>query len=163
MADVEETRLPGVGVRYDFKTSGGDRIGVIAHASGHRDLLVYDEDDPDACSEVVRLDEDDSATLADLLGASHVHAHLTDIQQSVEGLTIDWLPVVPDAACAGRTIATTGTRLDGEVSIVAVVRGKKTIPSPPADFRLQPGDTAVAVGTPEAIRNLFDLLTRGTG
>jgi TrkA domain protein len=158
MADVEETRLPGVGIRYDFMTRDHERLGVIAHTAGHRDLLLYGEDDPDACSHVVRLSEDDTSTLADLLGASHVKERLTDIQQSVEGLTIDWLPVEEDAACAGRTIATTDSKLDAEVSIVAVIRGKQTIASPAADFRLQPGDTAVAVGTPQAIRELFSLL-----
>ena len=162
MADVEETRLPGVGIRYDFVTRKGERVGVIAHTTGHRDLLLYASDDPDACSHVVRLDEDDTATLAGLLGASHVKERLSDIQQSVEGLTIDWLPVEPDAACAGRTIATTGGKVDAEVAIVAVIRGRQTIASPPPDFRLQPGDTAVAVGTPEAIRELFALLRGST-
>src|ERR687894_134798 len=116
MADVEETRLPGVGIRYDFMTRERERVGVIAHTAGHRDLLLYDEDDPDSCSHVVRLSEDDTSTLADLLGASHVKERLTDIQQSVEGLTIDWLPVEEDAACAGRTIATTDDKLDDEVT-----------------------------------------------
>lgn len=36
MPDVEETMLPGVGVRYDFLTEGGKRIGVISHFSGRR-------------------------------------------------------------------------------------------------------------------------------
>jgi K+/H+ antiporter YhaU regulatory subunit KhtT len=41
---------------------------------------------------------------------------------------------------------------------VAVVREGETIPSPPPDLILQQGDTAVAVGTPEGIRAMHELL-----
>lgn len=160
MVEIEETQLPGVGVRHDFVTHGGIRIGVIAHRSGHRELLVYDQRDPDACRDVVRLEEDDTRALADLLGGSQVVETLARVQ-SVEGLTIDWLPVEPGAACAGSQIDHSDLRERTGVSIVAVVRGGETIASPAPDFRLQPGDTAVAIGTPEGIRQAFTLL-RGT-
>ena len=66
---IEETNLPGIGVRYDFETRGGDRIGVIVHESGERDLLVYDHSDPDACRPV-RLSEEDMLHLGEILGLS---------------------------------------------------------------------------------------------
>ena len=160
MAEIEETQLPGVGVRHDFVTQHGIRIGVIAHRSGHRELLVYDQRDPDACRDVVRLEEDDTRALAELLGGSHVTATLARVQ-SVEGLTIDWLPVEPGAACAGSQIGHSDLRERTGVSIVAVVRDGQTVASPAPDYRLQPGDTAVAIGTPEGIREAFALL-RGT-
>ena len=43
-------------------------MGVIAHRSGRRELLVYDRGDPDACDAVIGLGEDDTRTLVDLLG-----------------------------------------------------------------------------------------------
>src|SRR5690348_17050921 len=52
---VEEAELPGIGVRHDFLTHKGRRVGVIAHRSGTRDLLVYDSRDPDSCSETLAL------------------------------------------------------------------------------------------------------------
>jgi TrkA domain protein len=44
------------------------------------------------------------------------------------------------------------------VSVVAVIRDGETFPSPGPDFRLQDGDTAVVVGTPEGIRKTFEIL-----
>lgn len=161
MGEVQETQLPGVGVRYDFVTHSGDRIGVLAHRTGRRELLVYDSTDPDACRDVVRLDGDDTHTLAELLGTSHVSERLTELQQHIEGLTIDWLAVEPHSACAGSTLRESALRSQTGVSIVAVVRGEETIAAPGGDFRLEPGDTAVAVGTPEGIKELFRLLQRG--
>lgn len=158
MTEIQETQLPGVGVRHDFMTKGGDRIGMISHRSGRRDLLLYDRADPDACQVVVRLEEHDSRILADLLGASHVTERLTKLQQSVEGLTIDWVPIDVDWASAGRMIQETQLRARTGVTIIAVIRDERTIPAPGPDFQLQAGDTAVVIGTPEGIQKAFALL-----
>jgi len=37
MAGVIETKLPGIGVRYDFRTAAGVAVGVLVHRSGRRD------------------------------------------------------------------------------------------------------------------------------
>lgn len=152
MATVDETKLPGVGVRYGFTTHAGDRLGVIVHRSGKRELLVYDRDDPDACTDVIGLGEDDTRTLVDLLGGSEVSERLDDVlRQSLEGLTLEWVEIVPGMPSAGITLADIGLRTRTGVSVVAVIRGGTTVPSPRADFRLRGGDVAVLVGSPEAI------------
>lgn len=33
---IEETTLPGVGVRYSFLTTDGERVSVLHHHGGHR-------------------------------------------------------------------------------------------------------------------------------
>jgi hypothetical protein len=42
MSEIEETPLPGVGTRYEFVTAGGERLCVIAHYSGRRELAFFD-------------------------------------------------------------------------------------------------------------------------
>jgi TrkA domain protein len=161
MTEIQETQLPGIGVRHDFVTKAGERIGMISHRTGRRDLLIYDRSDPDACQVVVRLEEQDSRILADLLGASHVTERLTKLQQSVEGLTIDWVPIGAAWASAGRMIQDTQLRAQTGVTIIAVIRDEQTIPVPGPDFHLQAGDTAVVIGTPEGIQKAFALLQGG--
>src|SRR3712207_7946820 len=51
--------LPGVGVRHQFTTSGGERLAVLTHRNGRRELAIYDRRDPDACSTLLHLDRDD--------------------------------------------------------------------------------------------------------
>ena len=162
MSDVEETILPGVGVRFEFRTSEGDRIGVLhRRAGGRRELLIYDREDPDTCREVVELDEEDSHTLAELLGGSRVAQHLMRLQQSVQGLGIDWLPVLPSSPFVGRTIGDTAARTRTGVSVVAVLRGDAAHPAPGPDVELAAGDTLVVVGTPRGIEALSVLLRTG--
>lgn len=158
MTQVSETHLPGVGVRHDFKTHEGDRIGVLSHRSGRRELLLYDRDDPDACRSVIHLDIEDTRTLSELLGASRVSESVAAVQQQVEGLAIDWITVGARSSYAGATIADSELRTRTGVSIVAVVRGETTVPAPEPTFVLGAGDVAVVVGTPEGISTAFDLL-----
>ena len=72
LGDIEETQLPGVGTRFDFVTQHGDRVGVIVHDSGERELLVFDAEDPDA-ARGLRLAEEDLVRLGGILGMSVRH------------------------------------------------------------------------------------------
>jgi hypothetical protein len=76
MTRIDETRLPGIGLRHDFVTAAGARIGVVTYRDGRRELVVYAESDPDECCASVPLDEEDAHVLADLLGGSQIIEHL---------------------------------------------------------------------------------------
>jgi TrkA domain protein len=156
MAEVSETRLPGVGVRHEFTTSSGVRVGVLAQRGGRREFLVYDERDPDRTSTVVHLNEDDSRTLAELLGASQVSEAVTAVQQELEGLAIEWLRL--EGPFVGSTIGDGAFRSRTGVSIVAVIRDHTTIPAPGPEFRFESGDVAVAVGTPVGLARFTELV-----
>lgn len=161
MADIRETELPGVGVRYEFTTAGGRRVGVVAHRSGRRELFVGSADDPDATIQVIDLDLEDSRTLADLLGVPQVAQHLTELQQRVEGLVIDWLPLDEDSPYAARTLGETRTRTRTGVSVVAIIRGDEAIAAPGPDTRLEAGDYLVVVGTQRGVEGTVRLLHDG--
>ncbi|MEZ5126475.1 MAG: TrkA C-terminal domain-containing protein [Thermoleophilia bacterium] len=158
MPEIIETRLPGVGIRHEFVTSRGERLGIITHHSGRRELIFCAACDPDVCRDVVRLEEDDVRTLSDILGQSQVVENVNAMHLSLQGLTIDWLPVTAEAPCASCTLYDVEHHDETPASIVAVVRNGKTIAAPPSSFELEPGDTAVVVGTPEGAAALAKLL-----
>ncbi len=158
MADVTETLLPGVGVRHEFTTDDGERVGVLVHRNGRREVLVYDHDDPDSCSAPLHLTSDDSRTLAELLGASQISEAVTAVQQQIEGLAIEWLDVDAGSPSVGTTIADGMYRTRTGASIVAVVRGDTSIPAPGPEFAFAAGDVVVAVGTTDGLAQLRALL-----
>ncbi|HEV3474937.1 MAG TPA: cation:proton antiporter regulatory subunit [Actinomycetota bacterium] len=160
MSDVRETKLPGLGIRYEFLTSRGSRLGVVHHRTGRRELLVYDADDPDTCRDVIALDPEDSRTLAELLGASRVAEQLEHLQE-IEGLAIDWLPIAEGTPYSGRALGETEARTRTGVSVVAVIREGQAFPAPGPEFGLEPGDTLLVVGTPRGIEDLAVLLRTG--
>ncbi|MBA3266723.1 MAG: hypothetical protein H0T70_00495 [Acidimicrobiia bacterium] len=71
---------------------------------------------------------------------------------------LDWLTVAHKSPAAGATIGAGQYRSRTGASIVAVIRDRKTIPAPGPDFVFAAGDVAVAVGTPEGLAQLRDLL-----
>lgn len=158
MAEVTEVKLPGVGVRLELTTANGDQIGVVAHRSGRREIVLYDAADPDRCVAQIPLEGDDARTLAEMLGAAQVGEVLTAVQHQVEGLAIEWVTLPAGSPFVGRTIGEGAFRTRTGVSIVATIRGEVTVPAPGPDHRFEAGETVVAVGTTDGLHSLADLL-----
>ena len=156
MADVTETQLPGVGVRHEFSTSAGERVAVLSHRTGRREIAVYERADPDACHTVLHLNPDDTRTLAELLGGSPFAEAAVGVQR-VAGVALDWIPI-HQSALTGATIGDARLRTRTGSSVVAVIRGEETMPAPGPDVVLESGDVVVAAGTPDGLRQLRDLL-----
>lgn len=161
MARIDETSLPGVGLRFDFTAEDGSRIGVVHHRTGRRELFVCAAEDPDAAVMTLNLSDDESHALAEALGGATVAESLTDLQQRVEGLAIDWLNVDPETPYAGKTIGDARIRTRTGVSVVAVLRGNEAHPAPGPSFHVEANDTLVVVGTPEGIKAVNEILTAG--
>lgn len=157
MAEVTETQLPGVGVRHEFATGAGERVAVLSHRTGRREIAIYDRADPDKCTTVMRLNPDDTRTLADLLGGGPLSEAAAGVQR-LAGVALDWIPIKATARHAGTTIGQGQLRTQTGSSVVAVIRGDDTLPAPGPELVLAAGDIVVAVGTPEGLRQLRDLL-----
>lgn len=161
MTEIHEVKLPGVGVRYEFETAEKKRIGVISHRTGLREIYVSGRDDPDEFTRVLGLSPDDARTLAELLGATRVAEQLAELQQRIEGLVIDWLPIREDSFYAGGSIGDARIRTRTGVSVVAIVRGDQAVPAPGPEELLESGDYLVVVGTARGVEQAVELLRAG--
>jgi TrkA domain protein len=161
MTEIKEVELPGVGVRYEFTTEEGERVGVVSHRTGRREIYLADPADPDRFERALGLSENDARTLAETLGASRVAEELAQLQQKIKGLAIDWLPVREDSPFANRPIGDAAVRTRTGVSIVAILRGDQAIPAPGPEAVVRPGDYLVVVGTPRGIEQAVELLREG--
>jgi TrkA domain protein len=157
--EIEETPLPGIGLKHDFTVASGRRIGVISRQSGKRDLLVYDQVDPDACVEEVVLTDEESDALAELLGAPRIVERIARLHDQVTGLLTESVAIPPGALCAGRTIAASLVRTRTGASIVAIIRHGDMNLSPRSDFVIEEGDTVLIIGTRDSIDQAIELLT----
>ncbi|GAA0263483.1 cation:proton antiporter regulatory subunit [Saccharothrix mutabilis subsp. mutabilis] len=156
--NVEVTPLPGIGTRQDFMIRAGRRIGVITHRDGKFELIVSSKDDPDDCSASIALTPAEAGTLAGLLGAPQLVAHLEEQHRDVAGISTRQFPVVPGSTFDGRTLGETELRTRTGSSIVAVVRAGSVHPSPRPDFVFAGGDLVVVVGTADGLAKTADIL-----
>ncbi len=155
---IEKTELPGIGVRHDLITARGRRIGVVTYRDGRRELAVFDINDPDSCQVSMPITDPEAATLAELLGASVLLSKLTELSDAPTGLFSEHLLIPADSVYAGRPLGDTRARTRTGVSIVAIVRDKKVIPSPAPDVTIESGDALIAVGTRRGLDSLSDLI-----
>ncbi len=162
MTDVKRVKLPGVGVLHTFVTEGGGKVGVIAHRSGHSDLISFDDEagGPEATKVSLRLSEEEAHILAELLGGTRITESLTTLEQ-IPGLSIDWFQVDYDDHIAGQELGNLAERGIFGLTVVAVVRGEGANPAPAPDFRVFPGDTLVVAGTPEKVAKAFTFYRTG--
>ncbi|GAB3110719.1 TrkA C-terminal domain-containing protein [Streptomyces calidiresistens] len=158
---TRRTPLPGVGVQYDLLTRAGRHIAVVVHDDGRRFIGFYSPDDPDACQATVPLEREEAARLAELMAPGHADgAGLLPTEPGVD-LVTERIPVGGDSPYSGRPLGATRARTRTGASIVAVLRRTGAHPSPGPDFRLEAGDTLVAVGTREGVGDLSDLISGG--
>jgi len=157
--ELFESVIPGVGVRFEFTTASGDHIGVIVRRDARRDMLLYDERDPDSCRDTVSLTGEEAATLVELLGGTKVTERVGDLRQDVEGLSIEWVTLEPGRGMSGRTIGEGRIRSATGASVVAVLRGSTSVPGPGPEFQLVGGDIAVVVGSVSGVQAAQRLLT----
>lgn len=156
--EVSETRLPGVGVRHDFLSETGRRVGVVAHRDGGRDLILFSKDDPDACQLVVPLSGTEADALATFLGNRRIVERLSSLSEQVASLATGKVKIAHGSRYDGLTLGATKARTRTGASIVAMLRGSDAIPSPGPETPLQGGDVLIVVGTAEAIEGIREIV-----
>ncbi|MFI7056459.1 cation:proton antiporter regulatory subunit [Streptosporangium canum] len=159
--EVEQTALPGIGLRHEFTTRSGRRIGIVSHRTGRRDLVIYDPTDPDRACETVKLNDEEADALCELLGAPRIVQRLNALHREVEGLVSLQLPILPGTSYDGRPMGDARVRTRTGASIVAVVRAGQVFASPGPGFVLAGDDVVVVVGSPESTATVADILTNG--
>lgn len=158
--DVSETLLPGVGIRYEFVTRSGAHVGLVARRDGQIDVVVYDADDPDACTQVMTLSPAEADTVAELLGAPRIAERFADLSKEIPGLIAAQLEIPARSRYAGRTLGETRARTLTGASVVAVVRGQDVVASPLPAQPLAGGDILVVVGTDDGIAGVRGILAQ---
>jgi TrkA domain protein len=159
--DVKEVLLPGVGLRYEFTTQNGERIGVIARRGGDFDVVRYGPDDPDQAQPVFRLTDEEADAVAQILGAPRIAERFTELTREVPGLEAGQVHVESGSPFADRPLGDTRARTRTGASIVAIVRDENVLASPgPAEI-LRGGDVLIVIGTEESIAAVQQIVDKG--
>ena len=84
---------------------------------------------------------------------------IEDIEDIVGEFVVDWVTLPEDAAAVGKSITELQIRRQTGFSVIAIVRGKKTMTAPLADEVLHAGDRLVVVGRHADLPTFVDLMT----
>ncbi len=160
--DLRETRLPGVGVKYAFRTAQGGRLSVILHNDGQRDIYYYrrtDDEDPTA---VIELHDDEARQLGAILGGAYERPKIVEeLEMALGELQIEWVPVPDTSPAIGHTLAELQLRARTGVTVIAILREPEPVSGAQPDDVVQQGDTLVAVGKAGQFTHFRKLLAEG--
>ncbi|MGJ9403052.1 cation:proton antiporter regulatory subunit [Arthrobacter sp. KK5.5] len=159
--NLEETPLPGIGVRREVTLSTGRRVGVVMRRDGELELIVSQREDPDACQASVRLTNEEAAALGGMLGSPQLVAHLSSQHSGLPGVNTQQFVLSDESPYVEGSLGDTRLRTRTGASIVAVSRAGQVVPSPPPEFRLSAGDVLVVVGTADGLDRAAELLANG--
>jgi TrkA domain protein len=155
---ISEQDLPGIGRRYEIIAARGQRVVLIIHHSGRRDLYVMDRHREDPTC-VVELTDDQARRIGAILGGAFFKpAVVEEIERVVGEFIVDWVTLSEDAVAVGRSIGDLQVRRRSGMTVIAVVRGKKTITGPDPSEMLAAGDRLVVVGRREDLPKFVDLV-----
>ena len=92
--EIHRTALPGIGLRHEFVTERGRRVGIVSHRTGRREVVVYDREDPDTAAVTLTLTADEANGMAELLATTRLVERLDELHHQVEGLVSEQIPIL---------------------------------------------------------------------
>ncbi|BCO37283.1 hypothetical protein MHEC_37160 [Mycobacterium heckeshornense] len=153
--------LPGVGLRYEFASHEGDRIGIIARRSGDFEIVLYGPEDPDQARPVFRLTDEEADTVAQILGAPRIAERFTELTREIPGLETGQIRIRPESPFVGRPLGDTRARTRTGASIVAIVRNEQVLASPGPSEILRADDVLIVIGTEDGIAGVQQIVDKG--
>ena len=147
-SELRETRLPGVGVKYTLICRGrGQRLAVILHNDGTREIYVFERPTDEEPSSVVQLEDDEARQLGAVLGGAYERPKIVEeLEMALGELAIEWIPVPDGSPAIGKTLAEARFRERTGITIIAILREPEPVTGAQPDDVVQAGDTLVTVG-----------------
>lgn len=160
---VYESDLPGVGKKFEVEIGDGTRLVIVTHNTGKREVFLRAGEDADS-EKLFELPDRLARTVGTILEGAYFQPVQADRVATMlaEGTYIEWFQVDPGAALAGQSLAAAGVRERTGVSVIAIERGERVVPSPDPETVIEPGDTVVVIGSSEDVHR-FEPLISGDG
>lgn len=163
MPTISEATLPGIGRKFQVEASSGERLTIVIHDDGIRELYHSNSTDPDELVPVITLTDGEARQVAGIIGGlTYVPKALPTTEMVVDDLVLEWYTIPRGAACVGKTIQDLRVRSQTGASIVSIIepdRVKRINPGP--DTVLNEAATLILAGDRRTVAALKVLLTRG--
>jgi TrkA domain protein len=161
--DLRETRLPGIGVKYGFRTALGGRLAIVLHNDGIREIYFFRNEIDDEPSAVIRLEDDEARQLGAVIGGAYERPKIVEeLEMALGELTIEWVPVPDESPMIGKTLAESGFRAKTGTTVIAILREPESVAGAQPSDVVQQGDTLVTVGKLGQYPRFNKLLREGT-
>ncbi|MEP9409836.1 MAG: cation:proton antiporter regulatory subunit [Candidatus Brocadia sp.] len=155
MSEIKECDLPGIGKKFSLELDSGDKLVVVIHSSGEREVFKFtrDSDEP---SSVTKLTDEEARQVGAILSGAYFQPVIEDEPKlTMKNVTMEWIKIVPDSMLANKKIEELDIRKATGVSVTTIIRGETVIPNPCSGEVIKPQDTLIIIGNNEQIKNFM--------
>jgi len=160
MSTIREVDLPGIGRKFEVTTRSGEKLVIVIHDDGKRELYMFPDPEAEESTGMVTLDDREARQIAGIIGGlSYAPRALESVELALSDLVIEWYRVERNSPVIGSTIGDLGVRKRTGASIIAIVEpSHHKIINPGPETPLQAGATLVVVGERHMVRAFEQLL-----
>jgi TrkA domain protein len=158
---TRKTELPGVGTKHTIDLEGEEQLVCVRHRVGHWELARVDAEGNS--TSLLQLSADDAAELGRVLAREEAPKEDARREMLFRTIGLEWVTIDEGSPLEGRTLGQSDIRARTGASVIAVLRGEESIPSPPPDFRFERGDTLVVLGRAEQVKRFVETFARSPG
>mgnify|MGYP002338709666 CR=1 FL=1 len=155
---IYESDLPGVGKKFEIEIEDEQRLVIVTHNTGKREVLLKATEGADS-EKLFELPDRLARTVGTILEGAYFQPVQSEQVETMlaEGTFLEWYNVDEKSEIAGQTLADARVRERTGVSVAAIERAGSVVPSPQADTVIEVGDTLVVIGSQEDLHE-FDAL-----
>ncbi len=164
MSSIKESELPGIGKKFQIDTRSGDRLVIIVHEDGKREIHHFDYDDPEDSISMVTLDDTEARQVGAILGGmAYMPTALENVDVAFEDMTIDWYRVPPGAKAIGKTMGDLNIRNQTGATIIAIIKKNHfKVINPGPEEVIDEDSTLVIIGERGHVKECKKLIMEGS-
>lgn len=154
---VRESELPGIGQKVEMITRNRDKISIIIHHDGRRELYYFDENDHEECVTSVQFDDAEARQMSAILGGmAYKPKALEQVESALDDLIIEWCKAEAGAPAIHQTIGDLNVGQEYHVTVIAIVKKNQDKQlNPSSETVIDEGDTLVISGEVTGLKRLI--------
>lgn len=160
---IRESDLPGIGKKFEVQVNGGDKLVIVVHDDGRRELYHFYHDDPEDSISMITLDDNDARSVAAIIGGLvYMPKALETVDVVLDDMVIEWYKIEKGSECIGKSIGEMKVRQKTGTTIIAVIeKDKQKYINPTTDYVFVAEATIVVIGERKNLAKLKSYFLKG--